>query len=126
MDNNVKVVLSLAATALVTILATTALGFGKKQAQNVYMTDGTNVQELISAVNTKLDSVTGVLSEAITSGTKKIRTDILDRAKDVYRQEEARIKAEAAAAKKQAAEARAAVRHDPGATLFATSVAPSN
>lgn len=125
MDNNVKVVLASAATALVTILATTALGFGKKQAQNVYMTDGTNVQELISAVNTKLDSVTGVLSEAITSGTKKIRTDILDRAKDAYRQEEARIKAEAAAAKKQAAEARAAVRHDPGATLFATSVSPN-
>jgi len=122
MDNNVKVVLASAATALVTILATTALGFGKKQAQNVYMNDGTNVHDLISAVNTKLDSITGVLSEAITSGTKKIRTDILDRAKDAYRQEEARIKAEAAAAKKQAAEARAAVRHDPGATLFATSV----
>jgi len=120
MDNNVKVVLASAATALVTILATTALGFGKKQAQNVYMTDGTNVQELISAVNNKLDRVTGVLSDAITSGTRKIRTDILDQAKEAYRQEEARIKAEAAAAKKQAAEARAAVRHDPGATLFAT------
>lgn len=126
MDNNVKVVLASAVTSVATMVAALSMGFGKQPAQNVYMTDGTNVQQLITAVNNKLDRVTGVLTDAITSGTKKIRTDILDQAKDAYRQEEARIKAEAAAAKKQAAEARAAVRHDPGATLFATSASSPN
>lgn len=124
MDNNVKVVLVSAVTAVATMLATAALGIGKQPAQNVYMTDGTNIQQLTTAMNNKLDRITGVLSEAITNGTRKIRTEVIDQAKEAYRAEEARIKAEAAAAKRQALETRATVRQNPGATLFATSTAP--
>lgn len=118
MNNNLQTVLTSAVTAVTAIVASLSMGFGKQTAQNVYMTDGTNVQQLISAVNTKVDRVTAVLSEAITNGTKKIRTDIIDQAKDAYREEEAKINAEAKEAKKRAAEARSTVKQDPGSTLF--------
>ena len=118
---DLKTVLTSAVVSIAAIVAALAMGFGKNTARTVYMSDGTNVEQLITALDNKVDRVTGVLSEAITSGTKKIRTDILDQAKDAYRQTEAKIKAEARAAKRQAAEARAAVRRDPGATLFGAS-----
>ena len=118
MSERVETVVMSVVTSAVTMLSGLAMGLGKQPAQNVYMTDGTNIQKLITAMNDKVDKITGVLSDAITNGTKKIRTDILDQAKDTYRQEEARIKAEAEAAKKLAAEKRDEVKSNPAATLF--------
>lgn len=115
---DLKQVLIQTGISAATVLVAITMGFGKHTAQTVYTSDGVNVEQQITALNHKVDGVTGVLIDAINSGTKKVRTEVIDQAKEAYRMDTTRIKEEANTAKRIAEEARRRVRENPGGTLL--------
>lgn len=94
MDNNVKVVLTSAATAAIMMAASLAMGFGKKP-QPVYRVDGSeiNITESLDALDNKVDGAITILSEAIKKGTKELRTDALQAIGREYKAKVAEMKA---------------------------------